>query len=732
MDPLLLTLTRWFEKKYRRQKGISAAVLLAFCFLAAVGGNAYAANPNSICMPQPYPVPGLPGPPNWLTATNSDGSTNVWDGNHSNDWMNDPRWTGALAIGYVNGSAYDVNFRAVSAGSPPTLYLSWNVRVDPTSTSADIPGSVLSVGLFPEDQVGLGPTATGYVIQVTRHTRSTCTGMTAASCPNDSSSLGTPANPVPYAPPAPQSPVPNRNFDVSLFQESTANTWTDVTSATPWFSGLIQSMRISKFPDAANTWNVAMEIPIGNGGASGPNLLPGGNTKFLFWHDVQPMTVAGAVDDYHWPRVGNYFYDPNALANSAFPDPFTNATQWGEIQLQQLNPSCPAQNVVDLNDISQVGTNPSGAANSVLSQTINAKGINIFAARPTNKWGQTIPKGNLNVTFRIADWGSTYDPVAPWTVIPNLQSVQTQQDISANAPIDLEPPMASTTLDLSDLKLANETYPAGQECKLRCDLLGSAGTPTSPAGQCMCPSGTSARTTDQCILVTLAGNVDFASNSIRRNMEIATASDFQRDAQIDVAGLPPTGSPTRDVYIFVEKQNMPGFPAMINGTPEPPKPRPVPPPPPPPPTPVPNLESRTVAPPAEGGPTTSVNPTVQLASVLPTEILHVFDDTGRTEKVKGVVYPILVPQGSFGYFMQHQGLFFGWQTALLGATPGLLITEIAPNFYKLSGVPNGGKVMITTKISTIDFTTWWIWLIALVILLIILLLVWLVRRLVHA
>src|SRR5580693_8585595 len=86
--------------------------------------------------------------------------------------------------------------------------------------------------------------------------------------------------------------------------------------------------------------------------------------------------------------------------------------------------------------------------------------------------------------------------------------------------------------------VGSQSYPTGPACKLRCDLLGGTGS----TGGCTCPAAAQAETTDQCILVTLAGNVDFGNDSIRRNMEIESASNFERNAQINIQGLPPIGT----------------------------------------------------------------------------------------------------------------------------------------------------------------------------------------------
>src|SRR5206468_10987160 len=51
----------------------------------------------------------------------------------------------------------------------------------------------------------------------------------------------------------------------------------------------------------------------------------------------------------------------------------------------------------------------------------NPPPVNTFFASPKNGMATAIPAGGITATFRIADWGSTYDPNAPWTTIPGGQ-----------------------------------------------------------------------------------------------------------------------------------------------------------------------------------------------------------------------------------------------------------------------------------------------------------------------
>jgi hypothetical protein len=107
------------------------------------------------------------------------------------------------------------------------------------------------------------------------------------------------------------------------------------------------------------------------------------------------------------------------------------------------------------------------------------------------------------------------------------------------------------------------------------------------------------------------------------------------------------------------------------------------------------------------------------ASVIPTYIVHSYYDTGKTVTIKDVKHPIYQPLTSFGYFIQHTGLFFGWQPSMEGAA------SVRPLTYKVT-VPNDGAVKINTTINVFDLSTWWIWVVLILIVLIILLIGWLI------
>jgi len=198
----------------------------------------------------------------------------------------------------------------------------------------------------------------------------------------------------------------------------------------------------------------------------------------------------------------------------------------------------------------------------------------------------------------------------------------------------------------------------------------------------------------QCILVSLTGNnVDFIRDIAFHNMDFSKI-DFAQQAEISTKGLPAMGN-GRDVFMFLELRNMPGFPTVGTGVSLP-----------------------------NGRPSLSNSGARQAssfdaASVIPTYIVHSYYDTGKTVTIKDVKHPIYQPLTSFGYFIQHTGLFFGWQPSMEGAA------SVRPLTFKVT-VPNDGAVKINTTINVFDLSTWWIWVVLILIVLIILLIGWVI------
>src|SRR6266478_5983444 len=116
----------------RQDRHPAQSVLRALCAAVLLLGSIQTqagAQPTKICIPQAQGVPVFPsGPPNWLNSAG--GFPQYWTA------LDDPRWRGAFAQTYGDGSAGQVEFRALyDATSKPNgkaraisisnLFLSW-------------------------------------------------------------------------------------------------------------------------------------------------------------------------------------------------------------------------------------------------------------------------------------------------------------------------------------------------------------------------------------------------------------------------------------------------------------------------------------------------------------------------------------------------------------------------------------------------------------------------------
>ena len=76
----------------------------------------------------------------------------------------------------------------------------------------------------------------------------------------------------------------------------------------------------------------------------------------------------------------------------------------------------------------------------------------------------------------------------------------------------------------------------------------------------------------------------------------------------------------------------------------------------------------------------------EVASVLPTYVAYVWQDTGKTTRVKGKTVKDFQAAPSFGYYVSHDGPLTGWRYGLAGKG----VTKVGPNFYKVSVPAKGG------------------------------------------
>jgi opacity protein-like surface antigen len=388
--------------------------------------------------------------------------------------------------------------------------------------------------------------------------------------------------------------------------------------------------------DAAppGSWAVELRMPL--------SAFETVSDRFRLWYELLAGTPTVPVATYTWPRTGADI-DGGTVPSphpSVYPDPAL--WSWFHLSTGPSDTAC-ASGGVSLN-YANVGTTNVPASQIKYSATPPSP-INTIFARPTNNSGAAIPAGAITATFRLANWGSVpgnWEQGVPvdelWATIPGGYNIPT----SGAIPND-------TTADASNEAHFNWTV---ADPDLADFLSGD-------------------RRPHQCVLVelksTVTPGITFINDSVYRNMDVVSASRFRRDALLSVKGLKPLSPQPRDVYIYVETQNMPA-----------------------------EVKADRKKASAAGGEQTHV-----MTRPPATYRVHVYHDTGKVITSGGQTRPILHYQTSYGYTVNHQGDLQGWRHSFQGA--GLI--ELAPGWYKIA-VPNKGSTTVTTEIEAVELSRW--------------------------
>jgi len=418
-------------------------------------------------------------------------------------------------------------------------------------------------------------------------------------------------------------------------------------------------------------WAINMRVPVAAGFNDGLNL----DNDFRLWFSVNVKTPGGGLVPY---TLGSLTYSDIATG--------TDASAWPQFNRSLALGSAGCARGISL-AASDVGTKFVDSSGNPRPNQINANGVNTFFAQPMNDSGTSVPATAIQATFRIANWGTQPD----WNVVPVAGSLWKQINSSP-----VTNPAAIPNATKASAAAGNElTFNWTLSATDRCEFLGAAGGP-------LC-SDPPTRRLHQCMLVELSGGgFDYTPASVYRNMDFVDASNFKREAEVSVVGLPPIpGATRRPVYLYTKSYNMPA--------PGQPNPADI----------VRDLERLRVIlkgdretlaiignraaldlPLRQEQATAARHPPMGVPfelmnQVFPTYVVHAYHDTGRTITVEGQTYRWLEPQTSFGYYVYHQGRTSGWDNALNGAT------QIAPNYYQL-GVPEGGVANIETTVRAIQ------------------------------
>jgi hypothetical protein len=613
-----------------------------------------------VCIPPPSNYV-MPGPPDWLGTINAPIKTE----------LDDPRWDGAASLTWANGTSGDTaKFRALSSGNK--LFLSWIVELPPQSPQE---ANVVYVGFT---QVG-GATPTNFAIAIKLNTL-------------------TPGSDKP-------------DYSPSLWSVDNSGVPTSIPSPYPsWINNTRVWITNSNFA-------VQMVVPISSAGInSGLNL----GTDFKMWFEMQealppatPATVWAAVfpDGRGGTPIAADVTAPFAIQ---YPAPNT----WASFHLS----SGPGDSACTLGGISitgsQIGTlnvNPTTglpAPHTIqFAKTGTNSIVNTFFAAPTNGMTTAIPAGGVTATFRIADWGSTYDPNAPWTTIPNGQDIASTAIINAgttagknNINFNWTVQDTATNNWLTDFRAGKEpdqcmlvelaggtltTWQANHSYSLNATVVDPKGNlqkvTTAGISGLLQPAFSSTpggMTIDNTVTWMNSGpaigpGLTFLNNSVLTNMMFVGVSEYKHKAAINIQNLPALSSSPRDVYLYILTNYMqsatdPGWKKRYNDLFGPP-------------------EKRT------GEKTRAVlnrMPAAQLDQIVPSYRVFVFHDSGKKIKINNQDFLILHPQSGFGYYALPHEDVTGWTHSLKGAT------EIAPDYYRIS-IPNDGIGHVETSITAI-------------------------------
>ncbi|HXI24269.1 MAG TPA: hypothetical protein VNG71_10445 [Pyrinomonadaceae bacterium] len=583
----------------------------------------------TVSIPTASGVPGISGPPDWLSG-----------GAGQSFQLDDVRWRGAIKRTFGSGTGGSNFFRATqdTVAAQKFIYLTFRAAfVQELSDQNDL----VYLGLRKHND----PTA--MVVRIRAHGPS-------------------------FTPAGPPSANPAANVATVDIWTLSGGNWTFQAMSPTWISTNARMWLQSSadvLADPNNRWAVQLRIPANTVGGitdnSGPNL----GTDFDMWYVIHGSAAGNPVFLADYRTAGTT--TELDLIDTTYPQP----TAWDEFQLT----SGPGNNGgVALYSGDVVVQNAHGEGWEIQNHANNT-----FVARPRNYSGVNIPAGQINATFRIANWGSVVgDPGMPdfstgaWDYVPGNSEI-----VPVISNLDVGPIAAGTnppnTSPISLTALMNLSVPP--------------------------------KSLHQCVLTTLSGaNINFLNDATYTNMNYDGASLLQREAEISVVGLAPFAPTPRDVYLAVEKLN------MAQNTPE-------------------GTDEGTFLEASMarlmrgenrlagklrgaysvlseiGGQFENAEQRLEvlirvlsqneltdeeLDQLFPTFRVHVYHDTGERVTRNGSKRPVLREQSSFGLYVYHEGGLDGWQTSIQGAQ------RIAENLYLLA-VPNNDTAKITTIVQAV-------------------------------
>jgi len=620
---------------------------------AAAGAAALFLSPVANALPCFQSVGGVPGaygqPPDWWTPTPVVGTM-------TDSYVEDPRWQGATAFSGVSDLAR-ARVLIETVGSDRFLVLAIRIKADPSGDT-----DRLYIGFWDD---------TSHLGNVFSLTKQIASGSATAQAG------------VTYA---------AGGFTGTFYSRTSAtnNTWglnnNASTTIPPLPTWLKSQTRVDMLcpGGTCDQWDFRLRIPIKSASAAGAladvtsddpagiRITPGGD--FRFWYQVQSSTSLNTSVLYTMPAgtslAESELSGPSTTCTSitgiCFPNPLDGTTPWFQMH---DGGSCVGDISLNADQI---------YANSPGSITVNlgaASQPNHFHARPTNNTSSNKSGDGIRGTFRLANWGSALFDSPAWEQICT--------DIVGNS--GTIAPTGQFDIDCS--------YAVTDPCPYK--ALGDG-------------CGTGARNPDQCVLVDLSsaptsGPFFFAPQSAWQNMMFNGASTVKKVATLDTRGerALPIAQPKRDLYVYIHTQNLPEKrspkdppidPKRLTGQVRE------------------QLARFNIRLPEVGA--IGKDAAAQIASayargalsfeevsaLMPTYAAYVFYDTGKTlDGPHGTKLKRLEPQPGFGMFLWHDGDINGWRHRFGDST----ITELAPNYYKVSA-PTDGVVNVPVTVTACE------------------------------
>jgi len=613
---------------------------------------------NPLCIPQGFGTPDAPGPPNFL----QDAAQATLLPSHDL-LIRDPRWVGALRLAFSNGASPLGYFRALqsSAGGSPHLYLLWHQTAD----FDPIPHT---------DAVWVGFASGAYarVFRVEPFIDLTATAASKTGLQIDSYTL-------------------------------IGGTWT--VGAPPAWSQTSTVSWLENPNTSAADWAVAMRVPLVGPGGPDANGIPvnlGDTFKMFFsivnWTSSPTKTFA----ETNWPADTGFIPFTNNNENlPTIPLPAV----WGDFQVGGAQPcqqgvSIDASQIKVNHPVKQDPNTGLSIDNEILVQVaasagdpINQQNVdnNIFRATINNATGGAV--GQVNATFRLANWGATVADDGQWT------------EIAVNS--------------------TGAATPAGAVL-ITAKWGDNVTSPISGAFSMQAFLDATKHNADQCMLVELDGaNIVFSQDSARTNMLFKKlASPLDTEAEVSARGLGPDpfGTSHRTIYLFVQQLSMPPtfdpqdvrtrrLQSLLwdnqgelgdggngggdgngggngngegngNGGDEG----------------VVGLQARVAPGSSSSGISTGVidSPWDVLDALIPTYKVHAFYETGAVGFNKGVAFNAIASLSSFGIYANATGpQLFGWDSQLAGAE------RLSADVWRVR-VPNESAVRVTVRLLAKD------------------------------